>query len=902
MALYTYQSNLLSTDRFDQLVILLDSGQALLLKKGETYDLSASELNRAASKVLMVPASGSAATPSKTIVLPIVGDLSNGDVPVWDTNVGSFVPGQSSTRRSGVWTPIFAGLGSSRGILSAQTSQLYYHAATNSTYFTYLGQANALMILAWRHTTDTIDDAIKVADYPATYGIEDTHGVPSMCVDDNGRIHIFYGVHNDFPYYAKSVAAGGIITGGWTIAQLGVGRGTYHTIAWDSINNRIWCLRRNGINHVAEGGTPPAAHEFGGLFYSADRGTTWTGDTAIVDMRNYSADTYEDFYHGGMRFKNVSGAARLYFDFIVAHGSAHDGPRSDLFAAYYDIAGGVVRSLDGTSRTATVTTQADIFGCRLKQSDNIGGTGWFVDSTNKFRATWLEAVRGTVTGALDQPTGFTGADGTNLNTLAWGPANAWGWAKLDALTDNLVTNGSGALYPSAGGTNAQYYITGASVPTGDQCIEFDVRLTSTGGSIYTAPILRSGEGANQQGYQCVFDGTVVQIWKNTAAGVGTLLKTASHVTALPGGATYRMRCEAVNLPDGSVRIYAELGDGIISCHARDLTAPLLSGRPGIKVRGATASTGVRPNAVRVYSTPLRVQSFVGFHDGASWTETTLPAMSNDTFGNGGMVENTDGSFDLLVPSGRAYSYEPWEPAVLKPGGGFPIYVNSGADMDYYTSANGTTWAYVDKAIDRRDVRGQGVQGIVTPHGDGSHPACRGALQLGYSGYLPSDGAPTFTLPYYLVSNRSVDVLKTMRRNMRVPGKITQHFYRNAAQQPYPTALAVPSQSGATWATLDFTGSVPNGCTAVRLRIIPAINQVGTSRLTLNMRCKGVAREQDVELCAPMTPNTDWVWNAWAPLGPDRQLDWTTAVTNFGTPSPQPTVSTVLFQMIGNEIA
>lgn len=813
--------------------------------------------------------------------------------------------GTYTDARSGIkedtWAAILAGFGSSRGLLSAQSSQLYYHAATNSTYLTFLGQANRLMLVAWRHATDVIEGPLKVADYPATYGIEDTHGVPSMCVDDTGRIHIIYGAHNDFPYYARANAASGSMTGGWTISQLGVGRGTYHTVAWDSVNNRIWVLRRSGINHVFEGATAPAAHEFGGLFYSADRGGTWTGDTAIVDLRLYNAETAKDFYHGGMRFKNVGGQARLYFDWIVAHGGAHDGPRSDLFAAYYDVAGAVVRSLEGTSRGATVTTQVNILACRVKASDNIGGSGWIIDSTNKFRALWLEGVRGTVTGALDQPTGFVGADGTNLNTIAWGPANAWGWAKQSGSPDNLVTNGSGALYPSAGGGNAVYYMTGASVPTGDQAVEWDVRVTSVGANIYTAPVLRSGEATNQQGYQCLFDGTVIQIYKVTAAGAGSLMKTASHVSALPAATTYRGRFEAITLPDGSVRVYAEIGDGQISAHFRDTVNPLLSGRPGVKVRGATASLGVRPNAIRVYSTPLRVQNFIGVHNGTSWSEASLPALVNDTFGAGGIIENDDGSFDALALSGRAYSHEEWEPAILKPGGGFPTYVNNGADLDHYHSTNGAAWTLVGKAIDRREVKGQGVGGIVMPHGDGSHKSCRAALQVGYSGYQPNDGAPTFKLPYYLLSNKSVDILKAAKRNMQLPGSVVQHVGRNASQQPYPTAQAVPSQTGTTWAILDMTGSVPENCVAVRFRIIAAISQVGTARLTLNMRPLGVARDQDVEECCLMTPNTDWLWNAWVPVGPSKQIEWTTTVLNFGTPSPQPVVSTILFQMLGNEV-
>jgi hypothetical protein len=92
MPSYLYSQNVSARDRFTQIELQLDNGKVATLRQGNAYDLTATEVARARSFVTMVP-SGSAPAPSGVAYLPIRGDLSDGDVPVWDSSIGAFVPG-----------------------------------------------------------------------------------------------------------------------------------------------------------------------------------------------------------------------------------------------------------------------------------------------------------------------------------------------------------------------------------------------------------------------------------------------------------------------------------------------------------------------------------------------------------------------------------------------------------------------------------------------------------------------------------------------------------------------------------------------------------------------------------------------------------------------------------------
>jgi hypothetical protein len=92
MAFYTYVSNVSPSDGFDRIDIPLDNGQKTTIRRGSSYDLTATEFARARKYVVMVSSSAGVA-PVAVSYLPIKGDLSDGQVPVWDSSEGAFVPG-----------------------------------------------------------------------------------------------------------------------------------------------------------------------------------------------------------------------------------------------------------------------------------------------------------------------------------------------------------------------------------------------------------------------------------------------------------------------------------------------------------------------------------------------------------------------------------------------------------------------------------------------------------------------------------------------------------------------------------------------------------------------------------------------------------------------------------------
>lgn len=93
MALYRYRENISPRDRFEQIEIPLDDGTATLLKLGGTYNLTYNEYLRASQSVVLVPSTDPISQRAKLIVLPVVGPLHTGDVPVWSEVLAAFIPG-----------------------------------------------------------------------------------------------------------------------------------------------------------------------------------------------------------------------------------------------------------------------------------------------------------------------------------------------------------------------------------------------------------------------------------------------------------------------------------------------------------------------------------------------------------------------------------------------------------------------------------------------------------------------------------------------------------------------------------------------------------------------------------------------------------------------------------------
>jgi hypothetical protein len=96
MASYLYASNVSQHDRFDQIQMLFDNGSVGIIRKGRIYDFTSAELSRALRYVVLIPSNAIPVEPIEVGQLPIVGNLADGDVLVWDAQLGAFVPSPAS--------------------------------------------------------------------------------------------------------------------------------------------------------------------------------------------------------------------------------------------------------------------------------------------------------------------------------------------------------------------------------------------------------------------------------------------------------------------------------------------------------------------------------------------------------------------------------------------------------------------------------------------------------------------------------------------------------------------------------------------------------------------------------------------------------------------------------------
>ncbi|QLH74977.1 MAG: BNR-4 repeat-containing protein [Methanomassiliicoccales archaeon] len=105
-------------------------------------------------------------------------------------------------------------------------------------------------------------------------GSGDGHGAVKIAIDDNGRIHAFFGSHDSNTIYMYSGAGGDIST--WTLGpdvdgSIGT---TYPMPYWDDVHDVLYLLLRS--NHGTAGRNWI-------MFKSSDRGLTWTSHE-FIDM------------------------------------------------------------------------------------------------------------------------------------------------------------------------------------------------------------------------------------------------------------------------------------------------------------------------------------------------------------------------------------------------------------------------------------------------------------------------------------------------------------------------------------------------------------------------------------------------------------------------------------------
>lgn len=206
----------------------------------------------------------------------------------------------------------------------------------------------------------------------------DTHNYPTLCIDNNGFIHVFYGCHGSSCYYRRSIVANesgafeGDGEGGnvWTSATTIFGGLTYPQAFVVPSTNRIVLILRgtwtDGLESAAENRLV--------MFYSTNGGVNWSSERVIVDGQ--PSGSYR-LYGYGCRLDPNTERLHIGFSFISANPlnmsegawyaySDFDSGNADGFAAW--------KQADGTSCGTTHTspiTKSSAGAVRLNESGNV---------------------------------------------------------------------------------------------------------------------------------------------------------------------------------------------------------------------------------------------------------------------------------------------------------------------------------------------------------------------------------------------------------------------------------------------------------------------------------------------------------------------------------------------------
>lgn len=139
----------------------------------------------------------------------------------------------------------------------------------NKTYITYQGVNNAPMITVYDHVKKQWGPLVKAGTSPL--GDTDTHGAPSMLIDKEGYIHLFFGSHGGRQMYVKSRKPEDVTD--WVAMPPVAGNMTYPNAVALATGELVMIGRFGG--HVSPWGE----------LSSKDGGKTWSPAKSVVDYR-----------------------------------------------------------------------------------------------------------------------------------------------------------------------------------------------------------------------------------------------------------------------------------------------------------------------------------------------------------------------------------------------------------------------------------------------------------------------------------------------------------------------------------------------------------------------------------------------------------------------------------------
>ncbi|MFC7196419.1 BNR-4 repeat-containing protein [Halosimplex aquaticum] len=284
-----------------------------------------------------------------------------------------------------------------------QNPQAVYAPGEDTTFVVFRGESADPYATYYDHEGGEIGPEVRIGTNPIPD--DDTHGAPALTIDDEGFLHVFYGVHNDPLSYAKSEAP--YDTSAWEPmgqpmaeadddilasdywetdrALLSVPGGTYtFPLTYQSY---IYLLYRTGTEPNAHGPDPEQgdqitypSHAFATILRSTDGGETWDDIGPVIDTRGARGRPESDAYVEDFDERD----GKLHITWTVATGDpdsqpprGHDGPRRGGYHAYYDTEDGLLYDLAGNQYGSTITWDDHSDGAlRLADDEYTTRSGW----------------------------------------------------------------------------------------------------------------------------------------------------------------------------------------------------------------------------------------------------------------------------------------------------------------------------------------------------------------------------------------------------------------------------------------------------------------------------------------------------------------------------------------------
>jgi len=236
-------------------------------------------------------------------------------------------------------------------------SAVYYN---GKTYVVWHGADYDPYITYYNHTTKTWAQVKRVGVSPL---VNDGHGAPSLQIDNNGYIYVFYGSHMSNQKWAKSTSPESISN--FTVQPDIVGTYTYPKPIM--VGNSMYLFMRVHLYEI----------------YRKWNGTSWEPQNNII-----AADSTDFVYTGFMELNNNKIHATWCYSYASTNYS-----RRNVFYAYLNLVDNNMYSINGINLGTTVSrTEAETYCMARNTGSNRTVTAAMHLDSNKYP--WIIYIEG----------------------------------------------------------------------------------------------------------------------------------------------------------------------------------------------------------------------------------------------------------------------------------------------------------------------------------------------------------------------------------------------------------------------------------------------------------------------------------------------------------------------------